>query len=483
MKNSMAKQEKMYAMRKIGEFNGVDEAELYEIDPETEKIVDDTIKPTGKYHDRELFYQGYHEAGTRFCYKANWGLKEQKHKIPVLIKVDKPKRFIKSPRSKIHINRGYGTQNDISFLTQISNPEEHSLIRIRDFFMPQTSKGEKLFISVEDFFENSESLEQRVKRQLLNEAEFWDLVEDVTNGVGYLNNVIGAYHRDLKPSNILVRPKKNRTHEDDKRLETRITDFANACKIDEVERKAVPTTGGHLVTNPFLFQSLTQEPEMYDQRSEMYAIGATMYYALTGKYLIEADSLTGKAIFNLKGDKINLLDSNGKIDREKYIELVKKRFKTNHLLDPFKKNAPDPYIQSFFRFSFLAPVKEEQSNTKEPYVHPLNKIFRDPIKVIKIFSALGLAGGIMLYKSVVCDIHHENREKIISAYLPYTHELVLNRFWRNLPESLQIFRTNGVLDYLEQAEREVRKNPELTNSIYSTDNIKEQITKMGVKIK
>jgi serine/threonine protein kinase len=458
-----------------------DQVRSYEVDPEIDRAIKQTLRGTGKYHDIALFHEAYNEAGTRFCYRANWGLGNNNHRIPVLAKADKPRRFMKSPRAKIHNARGYGTLNDILFLTKIANPEKYSLSRIRDFFMPELSTGERLFISVEDFFENSESLERRVKRQTLNYSEFWELLEDLSAGINYLNNTLGIYHRDLKPSNILIRQKQNREHKHDNILEVRITDFANACKTEDIERKTVPTAGGHFVTNPFLFESLTEVPDSYDSRSELYAIGATMYYALTGKYLIEADPLTGEATFDLHGNRVNLLDSRGKIDKDRYKELIKKRFKVHHLLDPLRKNSPNPRVYYFFESAFLAPLKDKSCCVKRIDNDPIDRFLKDPLNAALCYGVMGALGGMMLHCALFCYLHHVSTRQSLRAHLPYTSSVFYPRYSLDFQKDPWSFRTNGVLDYLEMVERELKINPSLTNSVYSPQNVQREIKRMVEK--
>ena len=65
-------------------------------------------------------------AGTRVCFKSEWGLGGER----MIIKIDKNPE---SPRAIRHVGRGCNTDNDIHALSRIEDPEKHHLIRLLDF--------------------------------------------------------------------------------------------------------------------------------------------------------------------------------------------------------------------------------------------------------------------------------------------------------------------------------------------------------------
>jgi len=338
-----------------------DEVKTYPLDPEIDDLLKTTLNSSGKYHNLELFHQAYNEAGTRFCYRADWGHQGQEDKIPVIVKVDKPKRFIKSPRADLHGSRGYNTSNEVDFLTKINSPERYHIAKIRDFFMKKTCDGKPLAISIEDFFENSLSLEGYVKKLgPMSPTQVCQVFGQVIKGIDHLNTDLEIYYRDLKPSNILLRKINRPNHPRVKnRLEVLITDFANACKKNSIDKKPVPSAGGHLVTNPFLFQNFTGEVKEYDEKSEIYSIGANMYFALTGDYMFDCDSSKGTARGIIGNSTVDLLDNHSLIDPKKYIQVVKTNTKSKFL------DSNTNELKKIIRNCLLSPLNQGYESTEE----------------------------------------------------------------------------------------------------------------------
>jgi serine/threonine-protein kinase len=88
----------------------------------------------------------------------------------------------------------------------------------------------------------------------------------------------GLIHRDLKPDNIMLKPADAGASE----LEVKIIDFGLAKAITDVEGQMDLTQGGFVGTPAFA------SPEQFesgpvDVRSDIYSLGATLWFALTGR--------------------------------------------------------------------------------------------------------------------------------------------------------------------------------------------------------
>ena len=97
-----------------------------------------------------------------------------------------------------------------------------------------------------------------------------DLLRQMLEGVAYAHNQ-GIIHRDIKPSNFLITPQ----------MEVKILDFGIA-RVMEGRRGKLTKTGARLGT--VLYMSPEQvRGEEADQRSDIYAIGVTLFQMLTGQ--------------------------------------------------------------------------------------------------------------------------------------------------------------------------------------------------------
>lgn len=124
-----------------------------------------------------------------------------------------------------------------------------------------------------------EDLTQRLKRlRHLPEEEIQRWAVDVLNALAYLHqrNIV---HRDIKPANVKITPDGHAV----------LVDFGIAKELDAID--VTTTTGARRLTPGFA------PPEQYgagtgrtDPRSDVYALGATLYTLLTG--ILPADALT-----------------------------------------------------------------------------------------------------------------------------------------------------------------------------------------------
>jgi len=155
--------------------------------------------------------------------------------------------------------------------TVLANLSHPNLPRVTDYFLVQ-DQGQYL---VMDFVEG-EDLASRIDRQgALPVSQAVDWVRDILDALIYLHSrQPPVVHRDIKPANIRVTP--------DGRV--MLVDFGLVKMYDP----GVKTTMGARAITPGY-----APPEQYgrgltDPRSDVYALGATLYFILTGTDPVES---------------------------------------------------------------------------------------------------------------------------------------------------------------------------------------------------
>jgi len=193
------------------------------------------------------------------------------HKIRV-VKIPKNGNEINSGHgisawAKISMSRGDLNNKELNCAGEINHPNVANLI---DSF-----KLNSKTVNVEEYI-NGRSLEERVQDwgPIKDNKNFERIFKKVIDGLFYLNEDKGILHRDIKPSNIMVNGK-----------EVKITDLQNASYKKDINDEILPTRGGTACTHPKLLNSVVKNKKTSaDDKTEIYALGATMYYALTGKF-------------------------------------------------------------------------------------------------------------------------------------------------------------------------------------------------------
>lgn len=136
-------------------------------------------------------------------------------------------------------------------------------------------KGQHFFSMA---FIDGESLAQRLSRSVLPAREAAELVKEIARVVQYAHEN-GVVHRDLKPANILL----NRDGE------PRITDFGLAKKIED--DSGLTATGQVLGTPSFMApEQAAGRTDQVAEPADVYALGAVLYVALTGRPPFQADN-------------------------------------------------------------------------------------------------------------------------------------------------------------------------------------------------
>lgn len=119
------------------------------------------------------------------------------------------------------------------------------------------------------------NLKEYIKNDgILSENKASKLMKNVLKGLKYMHS-LNIMHRDIKPDNILFRSK---TISDDTQVV--LADFGLAT-FNNVERYIFPRCGTPGFVAPEV--ALAQNPtDHYDLKCDLYSIGVTLYYILTG---------------------------------------------------------------------------------------------------------------------------------------------------------------------------------------------------------
>ncbi len=256
------------------------------------------IQKIGEGHTREVYEVEYQR--EKLCKRR-------------VVKVPKTEISPFSVTTRINLSKGDPDEREVVALNGVSHP---NIIEIYDVIKwgTRTITIEEFYggISLERFIQSSGPLKDR--------RLFQQIFSQVLRGLQHFHVQEGLLHNDIKPTNILV-------GED---YSVKIIDFQNAHRLQETTESYLPTHGGTAFTDPSLLNVLlTGEQSRTSLQNEFYALGATMYYALTGEVpfdysLVTADS--GKVVpLGNETIKVVLLESGKPIERidlEKHEEIL-----------------------------------------------------------------------------------------------------------------------------------------------------------------
>lgn len=147
-----------------------------------------------------------------------------------------------------------------------------------------------------------------------------DIIIQSLEGLGYVHNA-GIVHRDIKPENILLKPDGSGPEI------PKIADFGLAREFSKAGGSVLTQLGTGLGTIMYMPPDQIKDAHNVGEPADLYAMGVTLYYMLTGKYTFN---------FPTPLDILNFIQENRdrvKSPREalKMMQEVKK-LKTPHLI-------------------------------------------------------------------------------------------------------------------------------------------------------
>lgn len=154
-------------------------------------------------------------------------------------------------------------EREAAVLRSLSHPD---IPRFVASFQEGSGVGTRLYL-VQEYLEG-ESLLQRLERQRLDEDEAWTLAGQVLETLQVLHQRTPALiHRDVKPANLILRPGGRAA----------LVDFGAARHL------ARDVTHGSTLVGTFGYMPPEQLGGTVEPSSDLYALGATLVHALSGR--------------------------------------------------------------------------------------------------------------------------------------------------------------------------------------------------------
>ncbi len=221
--------------------------------------------------------------------RSVWQMTFMKHRLnkPVLLKIPFEDIDLSSLTTYINYVKGNLNDNEVEYLSELRHP---NIVQLLDIV--PLSDGR--LATVEEHFE-ARSLDKIVQDSKLNDSTFRDYFSGLIAGVSYLHSK-GILHRDIKPSNVFVNEEYG---------EVKLGDLQNARKLSELVEDVLTSHGKTCYTHPDILNATFGNVAKSSFKTDIYALGATMYYALTGKEAFDYQLVEDKDGWDLHiGDRI-----------------------------------------------------------------------------------------------------------------------------------------------------------------------------------
>ena len=168
-------------------------------------------------------------------------------------------------------------RNEAAFMASLDHP---NITKVLDF----EDSDEGLAIVME-LLEGSDLSDLVKEKGALTFEEFKPLFIQILDAFKYAHNQ-GIVHRDIKPSNIFI----------DARGTVKILDFGIAKLFGQGNE--MTQTGTQMGTPAYMSPEQVKGDKSIDHRSDIYALGVTLFYAMEGRSPYDTDNESQFDIFN-----------------------------------------------------------------------------------------------------------------------------------------------------------------------------------------
>lgn len=154
-------------------------------------------------------------------------------------------------------------EREAAFLRRLKHPQ---VPRFVDSFQLGEGVHTRLYLAQE--FIEGENLASRIERGVLNEEQIVDIARQVLKILVYLHGQVPkTIHRDIKPQNLILQPSGR----------IALVDFGAARDLSATQ------THGSTLVGTFGYMPPEQLGGTVDQTSDLYALGASLVHAATGR--------------------------------------------------------------------------------------------------------------------------------------------------------------------------------------------------------
>ncbi len=179
-------------------------------------------------------------------------------------------------------------EREVQITCQLNNPHT---VAVYDF--GRTDEG--VFYYAMEYLDGIDLQTLVEKYGPLPESRVIHILSQVCGSL-YEAHCLGLVHRDIKPANIML---NRRGGEPDV---VKVLDFGLVKALDEGQQAGLTASNGLTGTPLYMSPEAIQTPNAVDARSDLYAVGATGYFLLTGKPVFEASNIVELCQFHV--DKI-----------------------------------------------------------------------------------------------------------------------------------------------------------------------------------